>query len=70
MKLGVRPRPGALLLAFAFAVSLPGAGHASDEKCASQCDEESDRCMIAAGKDTSKQRQCDTAVEECLRKCG
>jgi len=70
MKFGVRPRPSALLLAFAFALSLPGVGHATDEKCAAQCDEESDRCMMAAGKDAAKQRQCDAAVDECLRKCG
>ena len=70
MKQGRPPRPSALLLALAFAVCLPGVGHAADEKCVSQCDEEADKCMIASGKDTSKQRQCDLAVDECLRKCG
>jgi len=68
MKIGFRPRHGALVLSFALA--LPGVGHATDEKCAAQCDEETDRCMMAAGKDASKQRQCDTQMDECLRKCG
>jgi len=68
MKIGYRLRPSALLLGLALAV--PGVGHATDEKCAAQCDEETDRCMMAAGKDSAKQRQCDAQMDECLRKCG
>jgi hypothetical protein len=41
----------------------------ADDKCTTQCDDESDRCMQAAGKDSSKQKQCDSAYDECLRKC-
>ena len=51
-------------------LALPGVGYAADEKCTAQCDEETDRCMMAAGKDSSKQRQCDTQMDDCLRKCG
>ena len=40
-----------------------------DDKCVAQCDEQSDKCMVDAGKAGSKQRQCDTAYDECLRKC-
>jgi hypothetical protein len=42
----------------------------ADDKCVSQCDEQSDKCMQSAGTDQSKQRQCDQTYEECLRKCG
>ena len=42
----------------------------ADDKCVAQCDEQSDKCMIDAGKDSSKQRQCDASYDECLRKCG
>jgi hypothetical protein len=42
----------------------------ADDKCVAQCDEQSDKCMLDAGKDTSKQRQCDSGYDECLRKCG
>jgi len=73
MKLGIRVR--ALLLAALFA--LGGASTAlatdskptADDKCTAQCDEESDRCMQAAGKDSAKQKQCDSNYDECLRKC-
>jgi hypothetical protein len=41
----------------------------ADDKCVAQCDEQSDKCMLDAGHDNSKQRQCDTAYDECLRKC-
>lgn len=60
------------LLAFAGpAVALAeDAKTTSDDKCVTQCDEESDKCMQQAGKDTSKQRACDSGYEECLRKCG
>jgi hypothetical protein len=67
MKIGFRLRSSALL--FSFALALPGVGYAADEKCNAQCDEESDRCMMAAGKDSQKQRQCDAQMDECLRKC-
>jgi hypothetical protein len=41
----------------------------ADDKCVAQCDEQSDKCMLDAGRDNSKQRQCDTTYDECLRKC-
>ena len=41
----------------------------ADDKCVAQCDEQSDKCMLDAGKDSSKQRQCDASYDECLRKC-
>lgn len=68
MKIGFRLGTSAFLCALA--LSLPGVGHAADEKCNAQCDEESDRCMMAAGKDSQKQRQCDAQMDECMRKCG
>lgn len=42
----------------------------ADDQCVAKCDEQSDKCMVQAGKDGSKQRACDTAYDECLRKCG
>lgn len=49
----------------------PGDGRAlSDDKCVAQCDQESDKCMISAGKDAAKQRECDATYDACLRKCG
>jgi hypothetical protein len=68
MKICFRLRPGALLLSLA--LSLPGVGYAADDKCTAQCDEDTDRCMIAAGRDNQKQRQCDAQMDDCLRKCG
>ncbi len=75
MKTATRVRLGALVLASALA----GLGAApalavdarptADDKCTAQCDEDSDRCMQQAGKDSSKQRQCDSSYDECLRKC-
>lgn len=41
----------------------------ADDKCTAQCDEDSDRCMMQAGKDSAKQKQCDATYDECLRKC-
>jgi hypothetical protein len=41
----------------------------SDDKCDAKCDEDSDKCMSQAGKDSAKQRQCDAAYDDCLRKC-
>lgn len=41
----------------------------ADDKCVAQCDKESDACMLAAGKDSSKQRDCDSTYDACLRKC-
>ena len=75
MMFGTRVRPGALLLAAWLALGGAGAALAADpkttadDKCTAQCDEESDRCMQSAGKDTSKQKQCDSAYDDCLRKC-
>jgi len=49
----------------------PGDGRAlSDDKCVAQCDEASDKCMVSAGHDTSKQKECDATYDSCLRKCG
>jgi hypothetical protein len=42
----------------------------ADDQCVAKCDEGSDKCMVDAGKDASKQRACDAAYDECLRKCG
>jgi hypothetical protein len=75
MLFAARIRPGVLLLAAALAWGAPlvaRAGDAkttADDKCVAQCDEESDKCMLGAGKDTSKQKQCDSSYDECLRKC-
>lgn len=47
-----------------------GAGRTlADDKCVAQCDQESDKCMLASGKDPAKQRECDAAYDACLRKC-
>jgi len=52
------------------AVALAGdARPQSDDKCVAHCDEQTDKCMLDAGKDAQKQRACDTAYDECLRKC-
>ena len=75
MTLGTRARPGTLVLAAALALAHPGVAAAADpkptadDKCTAQCDEDSDRCMQSSGRDPAKQRQCDTAYDECLRKC-
>lgn len=42
----------------------------ADDQCVAKCDEESDKCMTEAGGNGSKQRACDQAYDECLRKCG
>ena len=70
------------VLLMAAAVALSGAVAASDgraaggdirtltdDKCVAQCDEDSDKCMISAGQDTHKQKDCDITYEACLRKC-
>ena len=75
MMLASRVRFLALLLVATLACG--GAGLAvaadskttADDKCTAQCDEDSDRCMLQAGKDSSKQKQCDSTYDECLRKC-
>ena len=41
----------------------------ADDKCVAQCDKESDACMLSAGKDSQKQRDCDSTYDTCLRKC-
>ena len=41
----------------------------ADDKCVAQCDKESDACMLSAGKDATKQRECDSTYDACLRKC-
>jgi hypothetical protein len=72
-----RGRSGAWLLTSALAlgcwstaVLADEARPRADDKCVSQCDAQSDKCMLEAGKDSSKQKQCDSAYDECLRKCG
>lgn len=42
----------------------------ADDQCVAKCDEASDKCMSEAGGDGGKQRACDRAYDECLRKCG
>jgi hypothetical protein len=75
MTLATRARPLALLLVALLAwggsaVALAADSKTTaDDKCTSDCDEASDRCMQAAGKDGSKQKQCDASYDECLRKC-
>jgi hypothetical protein len=75
MMLGTRVRPLALLLVAALACGGTAVAVAGDskptveDKCTAQCDEESDRCMQSAGKDSAKQKQCDSTYDECLRKC-
>jgi hypothetical protein len=73
MRFGKRARLGWVVLAAALASTAVLAGEVrtlADDKCVAQCDEQSDKCMIDAAKDTSKQRQCDSTYDECLRKCG
>ncbi|HXQ32328.1 MAG TPA: hypothetical protein VN790_10230 [Steroidobacteraceae bacterium] len=73
MRFGKRTQLGLLALAMALGSIAALAGDArtlSDDKCVAQCDEQSDKCMIDAAKDASKQRQCDSTYDECLRKCG
>jgi hypothetical protein len=41
-----------------------------DEACTAQCDDQSDKCMNAAGRDKDKQKTCDSQYEDCLKKCG
>jgi hypothetical protein len=41
----------------------------TDDKCDAKCDEESDKCMSAAARDSAKQRLCDANYDDCLRKC-
>jgi hypothetical protein len=75
MMQGTRVRSLALLLVVALACGGPAVAVAgdskttADDKCTAQCDEDSDRCMQTAGKDSSKQKQCDSSYDECLRKC-
>ena len=59
---------GAVLVAVTAAVA-DGARPQADDKCVAQCDEQSDKCMLDASKDSQKQRACDSAYDECLRKC-
>jgi hypothetical protein len=77
-----RRKPGSVRAAAAWAVAAmalgawsaaawaDGARPQSDDKCVAHCDEQSDKCMLDAGKDAQKQRACDSAYDECLRKCG
>lgn len=41
-----------------------------DDKCVARCDEESDKCMVAAGKDKQAKASCDEKYTDCLQKCG
>ena len=73
--MGIRTQMGRALVVI-FASLISGATVATDgrtladDKCVSQCDEESDKCMQSSGRDKSKQSQCDSTYEECLKKCG
>lgn len=40
-----------------------------DESCTAQCDDASDKCMAAAGKDKDKRASCDKDYDACLAKC-
>ena len=68
---GRRWLPGSLLALGLAAPAVFGADARpnADDKCVAQCDEQSDKCMMDSGKDSSKQRQCDATYDECLRKC-
>jgi hypothetical protein len=73
MRFGRRLKLGLLILAAAVAAAAAVAGDVrtlADDKCVAQCDEQSDKCMMDAGKDSGKQKQCDATYDECLRKCG
>lgn len=77
MMRNIRGRTGAWVLTCAMAlgclstaVLADEARPRADDKCVSQCDAQSDKCMLEAGKESSKQKQCDSAYDECLRKCG
>ncbi len=60
---------GAALASWTALAVADGAKPQADDKCVAQCDEQSDKCMLAAGKDSQKQRACDSDYDECLRKC-
>lgn len=68
---------GALALGLAYALGVASPSWAADEstragddKCVQRCDEESDKCMLDAGKDQKKRQSCDANYSECLQKCG
>ncbi len=64
------------LTAAALGLSLAGPALAGDdrsggdEKCVARCDEDSDKCMSAAGKDKQGKAICDEKYSDCLQKCG
>ena len=60
---------GAALATWTALAVADGARPQADDKCVAQCDEQSDKCMLDAGKDSQKQRSCDSAYDDCLRKC-
>ena len=60
---------GTALATWAAVAVADGARPQADDKCVAHCDEQSDNCMLDAGKDSQKQRACDSAYDECLRKC-
>ena len=60
---------GAALASWTTLVVADGAKPQSDDKCVARCDEQTDKCMLASGKDSQKQRACDSEYDECLRKC-
>jgi hypothetical protein len=67
---------GGLILWATLSLGCPLAAHGAearptaDDKCVAQCDEEADKCSQQSGQDSSKNKRCDTAYDECLRKCG
>lgn len=60
---------GAALVTWTAAAAADGARPQADDKCVSQCDAQADKCMLDAGKESQKQRACDSAYDDCLRKC-
>ncbi len=51
------------------ALLLAGPGLAEDEKCVSQCDAKSDKCMADTNGDEGKEKTCDDSYTECLAQC-
>jgi len=62
----------AVVLGVLLAASLPARADdrpLGDDQCSAQCDEESDKCNVTAGKDKDKRASCDRDYETCLQKC-
>jgi hypothetical protein len=59
----------ALSVGASFAAYADDAKPHADDQCAAKCDAEADKCTQHAGKDSSKQRECDAAYDMCLKQC-